>query len=517
MLHKTLFYFIFFCLISTLNAEQSSAAKSKILIGSPVKQKPNILKEFLYSLQQLSRTTIETDYCFIDDNDNTESGQLLYQFAQQVPTRCFIYKSNPIDQQYICDEKTHHWNEMLVWRVAEFKNFIMKKALEDNYDYVFLIDSDIVLNPQTLGHLVQTGKDIISEIFWTRWNQQDQELPQVWISDFYTLNEEFLKQIRIPGVYEVGGLGACTLISKKALSTGINFNKIKNITFWGEDRHFCVRACALGLSLFVDTHHPAYHIYRESALEGLNEFKKKNNLIEQEIPKKNYKITLSMCVKNEADHYLRPMLEAAREYIDEAVIIDDGSTDNTCAVCEEIFKNIPLHIVKNTVSKFANEIELRQQQWEETIKTNPDWIVFLDADQIFEKRFAQEVRRLCSQSVYHVFYFRLYDFWDEHHYRDDHYWYAHNTYRPLLVRYIKDFPYQWKIQPQHCGSMPCNINLLPGAYSDLRLKHYGWAKKEDRLKKYKRYQQLDPDGKYGILAQYESLLDEHPNLVEWVE
>ena len=30
---------------------------------------------------------------------------------------------------------------------------------------------------------------------------------------------------------------------------------------FGEDRHFCIRAAALGLSLYVDTHYPAYHIY----------------------------------------------------------------------------------------------------------------------------------------------------------------------------------------------------------------------------------------------------------------
>jgi hypothetical protein len=63
-------------------------------------------------------------------------------------------------------------------------------------------------------------------------------------------------------------LGACTLISSKALKAGVNFSEIKNVSFWGEDRHFCIRASALGFSLFVDTRLPAYHIYREKDLDG---------------------------------------------------------------------------------------------------------------------------------------------------------------------------------------------------------------------------------------------------------
>ena len=115
-------------------------------------------------------------------------------------------------------------------------------------------------------------------------------MPQVWIEDEYSMykkqyhslmsNEEiqeqifsFLHQLRIPGVYEVGGLGACTLISRKALQAGVNFSTIKNLSFWGEDRHFCIRAVALGFDLYVDTHHPAYHIYRSSDIKGVEAFK----------------------------------------------------------------------------------------------------------------------------------------------------------------------------------------------------------------------------------------------------
>ena len=80
--------------------------------------------------------------------------------------------------------------------------------------------------------------------------------------------QHFLNQLKRPGIYEVGGLGACTLISRKAIKLGVSFSQIPNLSFWGEDRHFCIRAAALGLKLYVNTRYPAYHIYRESDLKG---------------------------------------------------------------------------------------------------------------------------------------------------------------------------------------------------------------------------------------------------------
>jgi hypothetical protein len=46
----------------------------------------------------------------------------------------------------------------------------------------------------------------------------------------------------------------------------------------------------------------------------------------------------------------------------------------------------------------------------------------------------------------------------------------------------------------------------------------GWAGSEaDRRAKYERYKQIDPIGKWGNLAHYESILDPKPHLVRWRE
>jgi glycosyltransferase involved in cell wall biosynthesis len=229
------------------------------------------------------------------------------------------------------------------------------------------------------------------------------------------------------------------------------------------------------------------------------------------------KLRLSMIVKNEEKRYLKKMLESTKKYITDVVIIDDASTDSTVSLCEEILHDIPHVIIQNKESKFHNEWELRKQQWDESIKGNPDWILFLDADEIFEDSFAEGVKELIDDGTCMLYSFRLYDFWDEKNYRDDPLWNAHNTYRPFLLKYIRDFPYEFKETNQHCGRLPSNAYSLPNKLSKYRVKHYGWAKEEDRLEKYNRYLSLDPDGIYGSLAQYRSINDQNPNLTEWKE
>ena len=326
--------------------------KNKVLIGSPVYQKPKILKEFLQSLVEMKKDEIQVDYYFIDDNKDEESSNILKQFADQ-QENVFIYESRNKDE-YICNNNTHYWKENLIWKVAKFKDMIFKYAKRNDYDYVFLRDSDIVLHPNTLKHLISTGKDIISEIFWTRWQPNMRELPQVWLMDVYTQydirrgeqltqndianrTQAFLNRLRMPGIYEVGGLGACTLISRYAIEKGVSFKEIDNLSFWGEDRHFCIRAKALGLDLYVDTHYPAYHIYRETDLEGVNDFKKRtkakvitlvntsysgsNNiamykLMPKEIKEKYY---VELVSQNNSDSFL------GKIYTSDAVIITEGN------------------------------------------------------------------------------------------------------------------------------------------------------------------------------------------------
>ena len=231
------------------------------------------------------------------------------------------------------------------------------------------------------------------------------------------------------------------------------------------------------------------------------------------------RLTLSMLVHNEVDRYLPRVLEHVRHYIDDAVILDDASTDNTADLCRDLIArhHIPLRLIQNTRTGFGHEVTLRKQQWRLTVGTGPDWVLFLDADEVPEDHAKTDLRTLLDQKrvTYHAF--RIFDLWDEDHYREDAHWHAHRSHRPFLVRFVPGFPYRWHATPLHCGRMPANVQWLPGSCSILRIRHYGWATLRDRQVKYERYMAADPEGRYGSIAQYESILDREPHLIRWAE
>lgn len=634
-----------------------------LLLASPVRQPPPVLRHFLAGLASLHTRDLHLDFAFVDDNDDPAASALLSAFAPSAGTVTLL-PAPPSRPDYRRDDRTHAWDEQLVWRVAAHKDRLLQLALDQGYDAVFFVDSDLVLHPATLRHLVTARVDIVSEVFWTRWLPDGPELPNAWLQDHYTLLRShrdepelppderdaritvWLAELRTPGVHEVGGLGACTLIRRAAIEAGCRFAPIPNLSWTGEDRHFCVRAAALGFPLYADTHAPPLHLYREedldrveswraswapqqkrteaiaflqealrawgskhhrtwTGLEGLDAFApelragladsasdravgaragevvtrlelpvawvedlgpQQIRLVgvaamrgrEGEIPVhqaaevraelvregealriselslapsgrppppvpflrrcSGNRITLAMLVRDEADRYLRDVLSQAARLVDEAVILDDASTDGTPELCEELLAaaGLPHQVVRLDRSGFGQEWRVRRLLWELVAQRRPDWILCLDADELIDDCPTHALRSLVDQSRHDVVAFRLFDMWDTEHYRDDPLWTAHRRWWPLLVRWSPDTPERWPEAGQHCGRWPVGIvgiADLPALRSPLRIKHLGWMRAEDRRAKYERYQQLDPGGRWGDARQYESILDPEPYLV----
>lgn len=507
------------------NESPKIQSKKKILVGSPVYQKPEILKAFLTSLKEQNHGSASLDYMFVDDNADAKSSRLLEEFQRENSTVIILKGKEKTD--YLCDKESHHWDDSLMLKVANYKNTIIEYAIDHQYDLLFFADSDLILHPDLILHLERQNKEVVSEIFWSRWHENLPMEPNVWLFDEYDLvpkhlgeeldeeemvsrQADFIAMLKRPGLYEVGGLGACTLISRPALLKGVNFSPIKNLTIHGEDRFFCIRAAVLGIELFADTHFPAYHIYRESDLAGVSDYVKRCKAE----PVRN-QITLSMVVKNEEGRYLERVLKSLVGHIHSAVIIDDASTDGTVKLCQRLLFGIPLKIVQNTESMFSDEVSLRKKQWEETVKTNPDWILNLDADELLEESFWKEAQKLMDDSKDGCCRFRLYDMWNETQYREDEFWNAQNSSRTYLFRYQQEIAYQWRETPQHCGRFPENCNTDSKEAAKYRVQHLGWLQEKDRKAKYKRYQQLDPGALYGVKQQYESILDKNPHLRTW--
>jgi len=221
-----------------------------------------------------------------------------------------------------------------------------------------------------------------------------------------------------------------------------------------------------------------------------------------------------MLVKNEADRWLYNVLYQMNYLCDRLVILDDKSDDDTFEICTchatEVYKSDESLWGKD-------ELKQRQKLWELTTKKakKGDWIICLDADELLVTNHLDYIKYLLKTISLKVdgIGFKLFDMWNETHFRHDQYWQGHLHYWCMAVRY-DDRDYIWHEKTLHCGRFPANASgsMLP---TQIPIKHMGWSKEEDRIRKYNRYMEIDPLGKNGILAQYKSILDENPQLVRF--
>ena len=261
---------------------------SRVLFGTPVRVKNTVLKEFLSGLEEVEKGDNQVAYYFVDDNSDEKSSELLKKFAKNNDT--VIVKGTELfqtDDNY----DGHNWKFETLAKITVYKNTIIKYCLENCYDYLFLIDSDIVLDKRSLLQLLSDKVDIVSNVFWNQWKKNGFMTAQCfWMPDIYLqesswntprpfaeshkIRLDMYEQLKKPGLYKVDGTGACTLVSRRALESGVNYDPIHNLKLLGEDRPFCIRAGALGFDLYMDTHYPAYHCSREMFLDRVEEFKR---------------------------------------------------------------------------------------------------------------------------------------------------------------------------------------------------------------------------------------------------
>ena len=226
-----------------------------VISFTPVRQNPEVLKLFL---QRLNVQGCES--WFYDDNDNEKSTLQLQDWTVLPPTGI----ANTTD--YRRGVISHTWSGNSVSRVAGMKNYAIDQFLKTDASHLFLVDSDVILLPGTVDHLLELDVPVVSSVYWSRWQPTQPYMPNVWDSGHYDFHSgASLTRLAEPGHYEVGGLGACTLIERSVLER-VRFDPVPNFPMWGEDRWFCMRAGVLGIPLLADACLTPWHVYRDTDL-----------------------------------------------------------------------------------------------------------------------------------------------------------------------------------------------------------------------------------------------------------
>jgi glycosyltransferase involved in cell wall biosynthesis len=177
-------------------------------------------------------------------------------------------------------------------------------------------------------------------------------------------------------------------------------------------------------------------------------------------------------------------LDNVKQWADQIVIYDDGSTDGSQHVYEEYTtKDLMILSDKN---EFANELFHKQEMLELALKLDPDWIGWTDGDAIFDREATYDlpgvIDRLETMGG-DAAYFHNVNLWkSESWYRVDNAW--DGLDHVCLWKNNGSLHYD-PVAMLHQNQYPRGLNKI--LHTGNRLLHYGFTSREKIVEKYLRY------------------------------
>lgn len=196
-----------------------------------------------------------------------------------------------------------------------------------------------------------------------------------------------------------------------------------------------------------------------------------------------------LITKNEAGRYLEQTVHNLREHVDELIVYDDRSDDNTVQILQDLKVN---YFIRPSLelSFLENEADFREQAWERMENLldprHQDWVLSLDADEVL--RTSRNLHDICAEATqqgHGGLRMHIHEMWTPTQIRTDGWW--DQTTGVRLSEYMPGSHFRsFETHRFGGGSLP----VFTGPVADLTeadILHYGYTRQEDREAKYQRY------------------------------
>jgi GT2 family glycosyltransferase len=215
----------------------------KVAIGSPIKNRGWILPEYLKALNNIEYPNKE--YIFLENDSIDISPDILYRYNFNDD---YIIKS--IKTELNIGEERSKYGANNYSHLADIRNKFLELFLETDAEYLFSIDSDVIVPSNILTELLKYANDntIIGVAIS---NIPNKELDGKTPGNFMVINNGIIAHCNnypSSGIMEVDVIGACYLIPRKAIEDGIRYKSNAQ----GEDIPWCLQAKSKGYKLLVN-------------------------------------------------------------------------------------------------------------------------------------------------------------------------------------------------------------------------------------------------------------------------
>ena len=200
------------------------------------------------------------------------------------------------------------------------------------------------------------------------------------------------------------------------------------------------------------------------------------------------RITGMLRVKNEA-RWIRTVVSSILPLCAQVVVLDDHSDDDTAEICGAFSEQVT---VLPTPFEGLDESRDKNYLLSEVMKLDPDWCLCIDGDEILDPAAPSLIRAELENPRAACYSLRIVFLWDAPNMMRTDGVYG-RFFRPSLFRAGTGLTYP--ATPDgghfHCGNAP--VEIRGGApHLDARILHLGYMSREDRVRKYRWYNETDP-------------------------
>lgn len=231
----------------------------KVLVASPIHDKMEYcLNEFIEAIKNIS---FPHDFLLVD---NSKDDNFFFKIKEKIPVIRYSSKESNLK------------------KVVHSRNLILEYAVKNSYDFILMMDSDVIPPKDIIEKLLSHKKDIVSGLYFNEFqsNNEIKLLPVAW---FYLTEEEFselksksnisvsrfeirrhmtLEEAESDKLFEVLYPSAgCMLISRKVFEK-IKYGLLDTSIITSDDIYFFDKAREAGFKMFVDTSIKCRHLFK---------------------------------------------------------------------------------------------------------------------------------------------------------------------------------------------------------------------------------------------------------------
>lgn len=222
--------------------------KPIIMIGAPIQNREEIMNDYLNHIYTLNYPKDRIKLAFFINNSTDKTYELVKEFTDlhsHEYNETIVWKKKVLKGKL--DDQTRFRRDFVLFSIV--RNTFLKRILRTDFDYLYSIDSDILVPPDSLTLLLGHDKDIISaliengefkgDMYYNVYQQKAEDVYHVFLTDWLNQQTE---------PFEVDVTGACYLINRKVLDAGVKYSYYHQ----GEDGGFCRSAQDKGFKLYCD-------------------------------------------------------------------------------------------------------------------------------------------------------------------------------------------------------------------------------------------------------------------------